>query len=54
MIAVDNVLWSARVLEPKEDSDRAIVAFNHHVARDERVTQVVLTVRDGLMLVRRR
>ena len=54
MIAVDNVLWSGRVLEPKEDSDRAIVAFNHHVARDERVTQVVLTVRDGLMVVRRR
>lgn len=54
MIAVDNVLWSGRVLNPKEDSDRAIVAFNEHVARDERVTQVVLTVRDGLMLVRRR
>jgi caffeoyl-CoA O-methyltransferase len=46
------VLWSGRVLNPKEESDKAIVAFNEHVSRDERVTQVVLTVRDGLMLVR--
>ncbi len=54
LIAVDNVLWSGRVLEPKEESDRAIVAFNEHVRRDERVTQVILTVRDGVMLIRRR
>ena len=54
LIAVDNVLWSGRVLDPKEESDRAIVAFNEHVAADDRVSQVVLTVRDGLMLVRKR
>ena len=54
LIAVDNVLWSGRVLDPKSDQDRAIVAFNEHVARDERVTQVVLTVRDGLMLISRK
>ena len=53
LIAVDNVLWSGRVLDPKSDQDRAIVAFNEHVAQDERVTQVVLTVRDGVMLIRR-
>jgi len=54
LIAVDNVLWSGRVLNPNEESDRAIVAFNGHVSRDDRVTNVILTVRDGLMLVRRR
>jgi caffeoyl-CoA O-methyltransferase len=53
LIAVDNVLWSGRVLDPKDDSDRAIVAFNEHVARDARVTQVILTIRDGVMLVRK-
>lgn len=53
VMAVDNVLWSGRVLDPKEDDDRAIVAFNEHVSRDERVTNVILTVRDGVMLVRR-
>ncbi|HEU0072849.1 MAG TPA: O-methyltransferase [Dehalococcoidia bacterium] len=54
VIAVDNVLWSGEVLDPKDDDARAIVAFNEHVAQDERVTQVLLTVRDGILLIRRR
>lgn len=54
VIAVDNVLWSGRVLDPQGDDDRAIVEFNRHVAADERVSQVILTVRDGVMLIRRR
>ena len=54
VIAVDNVLWSGYVLDPKEDDGRAIAAFNEHVARDERVAHVLLTVRDGIMLVRRK
>ena len=54
LIAVDNVLWSGRVLEPESDDDKAIVAFNDHVQRDERTTNVILTVRDGIMLVRKR
>jgi caffeoyl-CoA O-methyltransferase len=53
IIAVDNVLWMGRVLAPESDDDRAIVAFNDHVAADPRVTQVMLTVRDGVMLIRR-
>jgi len=53
VIAVDNVLWSGRVLEPKEKDDAAIVAFNEHVERDGRVTNVMLTVRDGITLIRR-
>jgi caffeoyl-CoA O-methyltransferase len=52
-IAVDNVLWSGRVLDPKEDDDRAIVAFNERVRNDARVRCVLLTVRDGVMLIRR-
>jgi caffeoyl-CoA O-methyltransferase len=53
MIAVDNVLWYGRVLDPQDDSDRAIVAFNEHVSRDERVWNMLLPIRDGLMLIRR-
>ncbi len=53
LIAVDNVLWSGHVLNPEDDSSRAIVAFNEHVRQDQRVNQVILTVRDGLMLIRR-
>jgi caffeoyl-CoA O-methyltransferase len=58
MIVVDNVLWSGRVAQPPADDDdentRALRAFNDHVAADERVTSVMLTVRDGVTLVRRR
>jgi caffeoyl-CoA O-methyltransferase len=53
VIAVDNVLWMGRVLDPKDKSDHAIVAFNEHVSGDERVWNVVLTLRDGVMLIRR-
>ncbi len=57
LIVVDNVLWSGRVAAPAADDDsdatRALRAFNDHVAADERVVSVVLTVRDGVMLVRK-
>ena len=48
LIAADNVLWSGRVLDPKEDSDKAIHQFNERVMQDQRVESVLLTVRDGL------
>ena len=54
-IAVDNVLWSGAVLNPGDDADtRALVEFNEHVRRDPRVECVMLTVRDGITLIRRR
>lgn len=48
LIAVDNVLWSGRVLDPKDKSDKAIHEFNERVIQDGRVESVLLTVRDGL------
>ena len=48
LIAVDNVLWSGRVLDPQDESDRAIHQFNERVVKDQRVESVLLTVRDGL------
>jgi caffeoyl-CoA O-methyltransferase len=54
LIAVDNVLWSGQVLDPNTDDARAIVAFNSHVRNDPRVTCVMLTVRDGITLIRLR
>jgi caffeoyl-CoA O-methyltransferase len=50
VILADNVLWSGRVLDPKERSDRAIVAFNEHARKDSRVEIVMLPVRDGLTM----
>ena len=57
VIAIDNVLWSGRVADPPGDDDddntRSLRAFNDHVAADERVVSVMLTIRDGVTLVRR-
>jgi caffeoyl-CoA O-methyltransferase len=54
LIAIDNTLWSGRVLDPQDDDSRAIAALNDKLAADERVVVVQLTVRDGVTLVRRR
>ncbi len=54
LIIADNVLWSGRVLAPKTKSDRAVVKFNKHVSRDLRVECVMLPVRDGVSLIRKR
>ena len=54
-IVADNVLWSGRVLEDDgEPSTQAIKRFNDHVAADERVECLMLTIRDGMTLIRRR
>ncbi len=57
LIVVDNVLWSGRVAEPPSDEDtgstQALRAFNDHVVADVRVVSVMLSVRDGVTLVRR-
>lgn len=54
LIVADNTLWSGRVLNPQAESDRAIVAFNDKVANDPRVETALLTVRDGMLLARKR
>lgn len=54
LIVADNVLWSARVLDPRNDTDRAIAAFNDRLAADARVECVMLPLRDGVLLARKR
>ena len=54
LIVVDNVLWSGRVLNPQETSDHAIHRFNQRVTWDHRVETVMLTIRDGVSLLRKR
>jgi caffeoyl-CoA O-methyltransferase len=56
VILVDNVLWSGRVLDPAitEPDTAAIKAFNDQVLADDRVEVVMLTVRDGVSLIRHR
>jgi caffeoyl-CoA O-methyltransferase len=54
LLIADNTLWSGRVLHPQADTDRAIVTFNAHVNADPRVENVLLSVRDGMMLAYKR
>ena len=58
VILADNVLWSGRLVDgPGADEDastRALREFNDHVVADERVEVVMLTVRDGVSIIRRR
>jgi caffeoyl-CoA O-methyltransferase len=55
VMALDNTLWSGRVVEPDgTDDTAAIIEVNDRIAADERVVAVQLTIRDGVTLVRRR
>ena len=56
MIAIDNVLWGGAVLDPSDTSadTRAIAELNDALAVDDRVQCVMLTIRDGVSLIRRR
>ena len=56
LMAIDNTLWSGRVLDEEDDSEttQVIRELNDRIAVDERVVAVQLTVRDGVTLVRRR
>jgi len=56
IMLIDNILWSGKVAEPVASNDKdtkAIVELNKHVAEDPRVEQVILSVRDGIMMVRK-
>ncbi|MBR1401860.1 MAG: class I SAM-dependent methyltransferase [Prevotella sp.] len=56
-ILADNTLWDGHVLETPRAADRqtqGIEDFNDYVARDERVERVILPLRDGLTLIRKR
>jgi predicted O-methyltransferase YrrM len=56
VILADNVLFHGEVLqEPvKGKNAKAISEFNNYVKNDERVEQVILTIRDGLMIIRKK
>jgi caffeoyl-CoA O-methyltransferase len=55
VILADNVLWSGKVTRPKPDKDtRALLEFNAKVNNDTRVENVLLPMRDGIMLIRKK
>ena len=56
-ILADNTLWDGHVVDPAYDKDhqtQGIETFNDYIAQDPRVEQVILPLRDGLTLIRKR
>ncbi len=55
IIMADNVLWSGKVLDKDQDAETAALhGYNKKVASDARVEQVLLPIRDGIMIARKR
>jgi caffeoyl-CoA O-methyltransferase len=56
LIIVDNVLWSGKVIaEKKYDSATALINnFNRMVSADQRVEKLILPVRDGIFIIRKK
>nr|WP_121269934.1 O-methyltransferase [Pedobacter schmidteae] len=55
LIIVDNVLWSGKVLNSNPDKDtKNITTFNDKILADSRVEKLILPVRDGLFIIRKK
>lgn len=55
LIIVDNVLWSGKVLDAYPDKDtKNITTFNDKIAADQRIEKLILPVRDGLFVIRKK
>jgi caffeoyl-CoA O-methyltransferase len=53
-ILADNVLWNGKVVRPDPDKDtRNVLAFNDKIQKDPRVENVLLPVRDGIMVMQK-
>jgi caffeoyl-CoA O-methyltransferase len=53
-LLADNVLWSGKVLDAKPDKDtRAILEFNKKIQADNRVENILLPIRDGILMMRK-
>lgn len=55
LIIIDNVLWKGKVYGNESDADtRSIRELNDHIAEDTRVEKLILPVRDGIMIIRKK
>lgn len=53
LIILDNMLRGGRVLDPRDAGTKAVDALNKRIRNDPRVENVLLPIRDGIMLVRK-
>ena len=54
LIVVDNTLWNGEVLDPQDKQAKAIDGLNQKISQDGRVEAVILTVRDGVTIARKK
>jgi predicted O-methyltransferase YrrM len=57
LIIADNVLWSGKIIDKKikanDEDTHALLAFNKKIQEDNRVENILLPIRDGLMISRK-
>ena len=54
-ILADNVLWSGKIIDEKKDKDTLKLAeFNDKIQQDNRVENVIVSMRDGIMMMRKK
>ena len=57
IILADNTLWDGHVIDPAYDHDQqtlGIRKFNDYIAKDDRVEEVIVPIRDGLTIIRKK
>lgn len=56
-ILADNTLWNGKVIQPTKQNDKqtlSILAFNEAIKADERIEKIILPIRDGLTIIRKK
>ena len=54
-ILADNVLWSGKIIDEQKDKDtQKLAEFNSKVQQDNRVENVIVSIRDGIMMIRKK
>ena len=55
-IIADNVLWGGKILQTdtRDQQTRGIIEFNEMIRRQENIENIILPVRDGIMLIRKK
>lgn len=55
IILADNVLWGGKIIDEQKDKDtQKLAEFNNKVQQDNRVENVIISIRDGIMMIRKK
>ena len=57
IILADNTLWNGKVVDEEfknDDQTKGVLQFNKHIHKDPRIEKVILPIRDGLTIIRKK